>query len=92
MRALQADHGGWEVELPAGLRPGLVWLEVQRGCLLSTPRHLLLCPSQALARELASKASKMSGGDLTLDVGLLLAGKCQTGAADLAPLASRWAL
>jgi hypothetical protein len=80
------------VELPTGLRPGLVWLEVQRGCLLSAPNHLLVCPPQGLADELnaASGAHFHGPGSLTLEAGLLMAAKFQSDAAALRPLASRY--
>lgn len=77
------------MELPGGLQPGLVWLEVQRGCLLSSPNHLLLCPSRGLADELTTAAAAAGGGSLTLDVGLLMGAKFSADTAALGLLATR---
>lgn len=47
-------EGGLRVRLPREQAPGLIWLEAERGALLSAPRPLLLLPGgcQALAAEL----------------------------------------
>ena len=69
-----------EIEIPSQLAPGLAWLEVQRGCLLSRPAPLLVAPSRALADELRSHmaaAGEQDGASqesLLTDLGLLISG------------------
>ena len=69
-----------EIEIPSQLAPGLAWLEVQRGCLLSRPAPLLVAPSRALADELRGHIAAPGEQDaashesLLTDLGLLISG------------------
>lgn len=61
-----------DVILPGDLQPGLVWLEIQKGCLLSSALPMLVAPCQPLAKELCqlSKSGFDCKGVVT-DIGLL---------------------
>ena len=69
-----------EIEIPSQLASGLMWLEVQRGCLLSRPVPLLVAPSKALADELhghiaaPGEQDAASHESLLTDLGLLISG------------------
>ena len=61
------------ISLPPDLQPGLVWVECQRGGLLSAAVPLVITPSRGLAVELNAHVESISGsGGLLTDLGLVL--------------------
>lgn len=69
---MQNDEEIVEVRISSSTPPGLLTFEVQTGCLLSDPKHVLLCPSAELADELNSLPANHSLQDLKQDLSLLL--------------------
>ena len=77
-----------EVRLSSNAPTDLFTFEVQTGCLLSEPKHILLCPSAELAEELNRLPADQSLQDLTKDLSLLLSSSAEEEA--LSSLAKRY--
>lgn len=78
-----------EVSLSDTLQPGLASFEVQTGCLLSEPMHILVCPTADLAKELSGISGSAGLEAIVQDLGLLI-GEANSAAKDgYIPLASR---
>lgn len=68
-----------EVTFLEGIQPGLVWFELQTGCLLSGTMHVLVCSDIMLAAEVNQMDSQSAQG-ITLDLSLLLSSRLNPGA------------
>ena len=60
--ACQGNVQALSVQLPAGAPPGLAWLEVQKGALLSAPQPLILLPDPCLAEEVQRLLTHSASG------------------------------
>ncbi len=79
-RLEQEEEQTLSVGLPPNLQPGLVWVECQKGGLVSAAVPLLVTPSRALADELETYTELVGNAvGLLTDLGLVL-GALQDGA------------
>lgn len=94
LQSCSQDHQSIAVTLPETLQPGLAWLEVTKGCMLSSPLPLLVCPEKALAEELREWALQNTAcNELLTDVGLLMSEISNPAEAEqLLPTAHRWSI
>lgn len=61
-----------EVTLAKSSQTGMASFEIQTGCLLSEPLHVLVCPTAALAAELMAIPQSAGLQGIIGDLGLLL--------------------